>query len=114
MIYTTEQAHEMAQAKLEMDRTGNPSAVQRINLAIENQLAFKEIQKIYKVAKVKPEKELPIEVTYDHPPLTGKGSGNNPWRRFAKTVSDMDPDIIDSMGRDDIIKILRDKGVIDE
>lgn len=80
---------------------------------VEQDAPFSKIQSLYKIPKVKPEKAVPVEVTYDHPPLSGKGSGSGPWRAFAKMVSDMDPDIIDSMGKSDLITVLRDKGVID-
>jgi len=112
MDYTTEQNYEMAKAKLELDRTGNPSAVTRITVWAEEGRPFTEIQKIYKPVKVKP--EIPVSVAFltEPPPLMGKGSGNIPWRAFAKEVSDMDSEIIDSMGKQDIITVLKDKGVI--
>jgi len=113
MDYTTEQYYEMARAKIELNRTGNPSAVTRITIWMEEGRPFTEIQKIYKPARVKPEIPTPIEATYDHPPMMGKGSGNRPWRAFAKEVSDMDPEIIDSMGKQDLIVVLRDKGIIE-
>ena len=113
MEYTTEQYFEMATAKRELNRTGNPSAVTRITTWMEEGRPFSEIQKIYQPVKVKPEIATEIEPGMDHPPIVGKGSGNFPWRKFAKQVSDMDPEIIDSMGKTDIITVLRDKGVIE-
>ena len=112
MDYTSEQNLEMAMAKKELNRTGHPSAVTRIKIWQEEGRPFSEIQKIYRPVRIKPEK-LPSVMVVDHPPLTGKGSGNFPWRKFAKEVSDMDPEIIDSMGKTDIITVLRDKGVIE-
>ena len=112
MEYTTEQNYEMIQAQRELNRTGHPSEVTRIKVWKEEGRPFSEIQRIYKPVKVKPEK-LPSVMVVDHPPLTGKGSGNLPWRAFAKEVSDMDPEIIDSMGKQDLITVLRDKGVIE-
>lgn len=113
MEYTTEQNYEMVQAQRELNRTGHPSEVTRIKVWMEEGRPFSEIQKIYQPVKVKPEKPVSVEVTLAHPPITGKGSGNLPWRKFAKEVSDMDPEIIDSMGKTDIITVLRDKGVIE-
>ena len=112
MDYTTEQNFEMVQAQRELNRTGHPSEVTRIKVWMEEGRPFTEIQKIYRPVKIKPEKLLP-EVVVDHPPMVGKGSGNLPWRAFAKQVSDMDPEIIDSMGKQDLITVLRDKGVIE-
>ncbi len=113
MTYTSEQNLEMTEAKIRLRRTGHPSAVQRIDLAISQDLPFSKIQAFYKPQKVKPENPaVPVKATYNHPPLNGKGSGRTPWREFAKTVSDMDPEIIDSMERSDIITVMRDRGII--
>ncbi len=111
MSYTSEQNLEIAQAKIRLRRTGHPSTVQRIDLAVSEGKPFTKVQALYKVSKIKPEKQME-KMIYDSPPLTGKGSGKGPWQSFAKKVSDMDPDIIDSMGKSDIITVLRDKGVI--
>ncbi len=96
-----------------MRRTGHPEIVQRIDLAISEDKPFPKIQVLYKTSEVTPEKKVE-EVIYSPPPLTGKGSGRNPWRTFAKKVSDMDSDIIDSMEKSDIITVLTDKGIISQ
>ena len=113
MDYTTEQYFEMATAKRELSRTGHPSAVTLITVWMEEGRPFKEIQKIYQPVKVKPEVvTLPGDIPIQ-PPTHGKGSGNKPWRAFAKAVSDMDHEIIDSMSAPDLITVLIDKGVIE-
>ena len=113
MDYTTEQAFEMAMAKKELSRTGHPSAVSRITVWMEDGRPFKEIQKIYQPVKVKPEIVIPLDDIPTQPPTHGKGSGNKPWRAFAKAVSDMDHEIIDSMSAPDLVTVLKDKGVIE-
>ena len=113
MTYTSEQLYEIAQAKRRLSRTGHPSTVQRIDLAVENELPFNKIQILYKPQNVKAEKPIPVEIT-DPPPRSGKGSGERAWRTFAKLVSDMDKDMIDSLSKSDIITILIDKKVISE
>jgi len=112
MPYTSEQNLEINQAKIRLRRSGHPSAVQRIDLAVSQDLPFSKVEALYKPRKVKPEKSVPVEATYNHPPLAGKGSGTGPWQDFAKIVSDIDPDIIDSMGKSDIITVLKGKGII--
>ena len=113
MDYTTEQYFEMATAKRELNRTGHPSTVARITLGMEEGRPFSEIQKIYQPVKVKPEVATPSQDIPTQPPTHGKGSGNRPWRAFAKAVSDMDPEIIDSMSAPDLVTVLKDKGVIE-
>jgi len=115
MTYTTEQHYEMAEAKKRLNRTGHPSAVTRITVWMEEGRPFSEIQKIYQPVTVKP--EVPVsKPTSDivAPPKSGLGSGTEKWQDFAKEVSDMDHEIIDSMGKQDLITVLKDKGIIDE
>lgn len=112
MTYTTEQLYEMAEAKKKLNRTGHPSAVTRITIWIEEERPFSEIQKIYQTSKVRPEVEA--AKVLDPPPLSGKGSGQEPWRKFALQVSDMDSEIVANLSKSDIVTILRDKGIIDE
>ena len=113
MDYTTEQYFEMATARRELNRTGNSSAAIRITVWMEDGRPFKEIQKIYQPVKVKPEVVTPLDDIPKQPPIHGKGSGNKSWRAFAKAVSDMDPEIIDSMSAPDLVTVLKDKGVIE-
>ena len=113
MTYTSEQNLEIAQAKIRLRRTGHPSTVQRINLAVSEDKPFSKVQALYKVSSIKPEVKTPEKV-YDHPPFTGKGSGKGPWLAFAKKVADTDPEILESMSKSDIVTILKDKGIIDE
>lgn len=96
-----------------MRRTGHPEIVQRIDLALSEDKPFSKVQVLYKTSEIKPEKPVE-EVVYDSPPFSGKGSGRGAWRAFAKKVSDMDPEIINSMEKSDIITVLIDKGIISQ
>jgi hypothetical protein len=60
---------------------------------------------------VKPEK--PTDVI-PSPPFTGRGSTTPAWRDFALTVSEIEPEIVHSMGRNDLIRVLIDRGIIEE
>lgn len=48
------------------------------------------------------------------PPRTGRNATHLIWREFAKKVIDMEPEIVDTLERGDIIGILEDKGVIEK
>lgn len=57
--------------------------------------------------------ETNVDVTdMEIPPRHGRGSGKSAWAEFATAVSDMNPEIIERMERDDIIAALESKGVI--
>jgi hypothetical protein len=113
MSYTVEQQENLKAAIRELDRTGFPTHALRINIAIDNDEPFNDIMKIpQEIIPVRP--EVPVMDLPEQPPFSGKGSGITPWRVFAKKVSDMEPEVIDDLGRPDLIKILVDKGIISE
>lgn len=112
MSYSTNEIQTLAETRKELDRTGWPQHIARMNLLQAADAPFDEIMAIatsHLRAKVVPEK--PVSAI-DPPPFTGKGSGNGPWQKFALEMSDMDPEVISSMGREDIITILKDKGIL--
>lgn len=45
------------------------------------------------------------------PPEVGKGSGQPKWAAFAERVSDLDPELLRQLGRDDIIVQLKQLGI---
>jgi hypothetical protein len=113
MEYTTKQQGAMWQAQKDFHRTGAPERAQRVALMVENEHPYQDIMSYVEggqVLNVKP--EVP---TVDLPPIpdyTGNKATNKAWRSFAKKVSDMEPEVIDEMGRTDIITILVDKDII--
>ncbi len=46
------------------------------------------------------------------PPTHGKGSGIKAWVEFAAKVTDIDSEVLQRMGRDDIIETLKARGNI--
>lgn len=111
MSYTVEQLEEFGKIKSELYRTGHPTVSLRMELLMEQGVPFDEVLKVNQeryARAVKP--EVPV---VDLPPPPTKNATNAKWRAFAKKVSDMEPEVIDSMGRTDIRKILVDKGIID-
>lgn len=62
---------------------------------------------------IRPQTNVDVEEEgVEIPPRTGKGSGIDNWRAFAKATSEMDAAVIDEMGKDDIIENLVAAGVI--
>lgn len=113
MSYTTEQEGVLWQAEKDLRRTGNPSLATRVAIAKAEGRPFNEIQELIHGEAVKDvTPEVPIMEIPPHPAFTGNKGTNAAWRAFAKQVSDMDPEVIDSMGRSDIVTILGDKGII--
>lgn len=112
MSYTTEQLSSLHLAKRRHLQSGRPEMVARINAMVEAEAPYEEIWKTASSdirEMVKPEK--PAEVL-GHPPYTGKGSSTAAWQEFALRVSDMEEEVIFSMGRNDLITVLTDRGII--
>lgn len=61
--------------------------------------------------RLKPEVEVEDE-GIEIPPRKGPGSSKKAWQDFAKQVSDLEPEIIDSMDQAEVIKALEVRGVI--
>lgn len=64
--------------------------------------------------RVKPRPGVDMAEVGEAPPRTGRGSGVDNWREFAKATSDMDAEVIDTMTKDDIIAALVATDVIPE
>ena len=115
MMYSTQEQYEIATAITENTNGGRPEITQRINAGVEAQLSFTTLKKIWTPESVHP--EVPVTIPEDSileaPPKVGPGSSAKAWQAFAKQVSDMDHEVIDSMSRSDIVTILTDKGVIE-
>ena len=86
--------------------------VAQINKLMAEEAPYSEIWKMASSDirdMVKPEK--PAEVI-EPPPYTGKGSTTAAWQEFALRVSDMEEEVIFSMGRNDLVTVLTDRGII--
>lgn len=66
--------------------------------------------KLLHVGRVKPTAD--VAEVMEEPARTGRGSGINNWREFAKAMTDMDPEVIDAMEKDELILALESNGVI--
>jgi hypothetical protein len=112
MGFTTDEKTTLAQVKVELDRTGSPELIAKMEVMESEGASFNQLMKIAALndpVKVQPERAVEIK---EHPPLSGKGATSRAWKEFALQASDMDPEIIESMGMRDIITVLSDKGII--
>lgn len=98
--YSSKQISEIAQAKKVLSQTGKPEKVAQINALMAAEAPFSKISAIINDKSAGPEM----------PPTSGKGSGVNAWKEYAKAVSDLDPETIDDMTKDDLIAVLTDEG----
>lgn len=113
MTYTDAQKSSLHLAKRRHLQSGRPQVVAQIKTMEAAEAPYEEIWKLASSdvrEMVKPEK--PGE-TIPPPPYTGKGSSTALWQEFALKVSDMEEEVIFSMGRNDIITVLTDKGIIE-
>lgn len=112
-MYTDSQRTSLHVAKKRHLHAGRPQVVAQIDALMAQEAPYEDIWKIASSdvrEMVKPEK--PAEVI-EPPPFTGKGSTTAMWQEFALKVSDMDEEVIHSMGRNDLITVLSDRGIIE-
>lgn len=59
---------------------------------------------------IKSEKEVEGELVV--PPRSGRGSGVVEWRKFAEKTSDLAPEILKKMQRDEIVEFLEEREIL--
>lgn len=101
--FTSKQRAAITEARKDFDRTGFPEKVARLNKMVEDEESFSKIDDFITGKD---------QAVTDQPPLSGKGSGKTAWQNYAKAVTDMDPETVDSMEKDDLISVLTDEGFI--
>ena len=100
---TSEQKAEMMVQYRELKRTGKPELAYPILTALE--------AGVYRTVE---ESALEPDPGPQPPPRHGIGSGKKEWRAYAKEVSVMDDEIIDSFSRKDVIKALEANGLLEK
>jgi hypothetical protein len=101
---TLDQRIEMNEGIRYANRMGRPQDASKLRQALEAGVYAELVDSI----------EAPTpEALPDPPPRRGKGSGQKHWIVYAKLVSDIDPEIIDSAKQIDIIGMLEANGLID-
>jgi len=88
----------------EARRTGRPEVAQRIEEAMREGKVLRPGEPTETFA---PEKEVSTNV------ITPKrNSSEARWKDFARATSDIDPSVLKTLSRNDVIKILEGKGII--
>ncbi len=114
MSYTEEQLESLHLANRRLEHTGNNQIAAKVNYLKSIDAPYEEIWAVAQAnvtEMVKPEK--PTDAI-PAPPTQGPGSGLKKWRKFALEVSDIEEEIILSMGRNDIVIVLADRGIIEK
>lgn len=117
-FYNQTELGKLAQAVSEYQRTGDPQAAYRLEAQMADHTPFSEIAlddaAIARRGRptIRPETTVNLSLV-EEPPRAGKGSGQPAWVIFAEMVTDTEPEVLDSLGRDEIIQLLIDRDVID-
>ncbi len=98
MTLTIEQRAEMNSKARDLRGAGNPEEAEKVRAAIEE-------DRIYE-----PVVEVAVE-NPDRPSTHGPGSSLIAWQEYATAMSDLDPEIIASAGRDDLMLMLEAYGL---
>lgn len=106
MSYKSKELGQISEANKEFERTGRPEVVAQIRLLVSQEAPFSKI-----AALINPKSEAK---TAEQPPISGKGSGVEAWRDFAKEVSDLDAETVDSMSKEDLLTVLADEGLLED
>jgi hypothetical protein len=116
--YTAPQNGELRHLTNEYHRTGKPEIAYRLETEMSNDVAYDELVAKYGLLVPKPNKEVFKPETdiaqhlVDIPPRAGKGSGRVPWKEFAMLTTDIETDVLELMSRDELIRVLEERGVI--
>ena len=102
---TLDQRIEMNEGIRYASRHGRPQDASKLRQALEAGV-YAELTDSVEAPTPKP---IP-----DPPPRGGKGSGINKWITYAKLVSQIDDEVLESASKDDIIGMLEANGLIDK
>jgi len=93
MTLTTEQQIEMNVKMRKLRSEGKPEEAEKVRIATEEGRVSEEIVEI--------DADSP-----DRPPTNGPGSSLATWQEYATAVSKLDPEIIESANREDLVSML--------
>ena len=99
---TLEQRIEMNEGIRYANRMGRPQDAGRLRKALDAGVYAELIDSI----------EAPTPELPEAPPRGGKGSGIDKWIAYAKLVSQIDDEVLESASKDDIIGMLEANGLI--
>lgn len=109
---STEELVLMGDARRWHSGEGRPQEALRIKLAIEagRRLTDVERQELLRTDDTKPIVEVDPSIT--PPPRKGKGATRSNWQKYARLVTDWEPEVIDGAKMNELIKMLEANGVI--
>jgi hypothetical protein len=100
-----EERIEMTEAIRDSHKHGRPQDAQRLRQALD--------AGVY--AELIGSGEAPIpEPLPDSPPRRGRGSGTDNWVEYAKLISQIDHEVIETAQKDDIIGMLEANGLLEK
>lgn len=114
MTYTEEEVRTLRMKMREYRRTGHPDWALRLQVQMDNEVPFADLNipgTEFRKAAFWPETQVASHLV-DLPPRNGAGASTNAWRQFASLVSDVDRNVLDSLGRDEIIQLMIDRNII--
>ena len=117
-FYTSEQIGLLSALHTKLSTTGEASAASRLEVAMANEVPFEDLDVKQSPVKgtedIRPEVGVNLDEIGDMPPRTGPEATTEAWRHFAAAVTDIEEEVLDNLGRGDIIDLLIDKGIINE
>lgn len=102
---TLDERIEMTEAIRNANKHGRPQDAQRVRQALDAGV-YAELTDSIEAPTPEP---LP-----DPPPRRGKGSGAKNWLKYAKLVSNIDDEVLESAQKDDIIGMLEANGLLEK
>ena len=117
-FYTAEQIGVLNDKYRELMRTGHVPEGIRLELQMQQEVPFEDLEvkqsPIRGTEDIRPEVVVNLDEIADMPPRVGPGSSTFAWAEFAAAVSDIEEEVLENLGREEIIDLLIDKGIINE
>ena len=98
-MLSDDQANDLRKKMRAESKAGRPEVAALMRKAAEQ-------QEVYEVPEVE---EKPV---IEQPPFNGPGSGKQAWVEYAEQVSEIDEEVLDALGRDDIVAMLKSNGLV--
>jgi len=96
-------------------KIGHPEWAARLQLQMDNEVPFNEIVLPEELdapkSQIRPETNVAVHLL-DVPARRGRGSSSAEWRQFARLVSNISTEVLENMGRSEIITVLEDRGIL--
>ncbi len=115
--YTAAEQGKIREIILRYHKTGHPEWIARLELQLEQGVPFEQLRlpehDVPRGQPIRPETNVAVHLL-EVPPRTGKGSSSAAWRQFARLTTNIPSDVLDNLGREEIIPLLIERDVIEE